>query len=106
MRTPHAALLREFYQREGMAVPPPPKVSDTDLLTLDKAQAEAAAKQYGCSYVGCARTARRPAPRTATLITSPQRRSGPLSSRQPPDWGGTPPTVSTTSVTASKTPCW
>ena len=64
MRTPHAALLREFYQREGMAVPPPPKVSDTDLLTLDKAQAEAAAKQYGCSYVGCARTARRPAPRT------------------------------------------
>ena len=22
MRTPHAALLREFYQREGMAVPP------------------------------------------------------------------------------------
>jgi hypothetical protein len=28
------------------------EVSDTDLLTLDKAQAEAAAKQCGCSYVG------------------------------------------------------
>ena len=66
-----AALLREFYQREGMAVPPP-NVNDTDLLTLDKAQAEAAAKQYGCSYVGLCKDCEKPGDKAAAAPVGQQ----------------------------------